>query len=251
MFGMNVFQAARLYMKLRPYLAMLENKSMGNLLKNWKTSLAGVIGIFIVVGTSMGWLTHDQALAIGAVTGSFGLIAAKDGNVTGVTKLLILGALLFSVSAPMQAQVTPSAPFLPSYYVGSGVTYNYYGGTGFAANTVFAAQSNLINSSLPKNLYSYSTLELTRAQAVLRTGAGYVFFNQGYWSLVALGDGGLATGSGPTLGSFSGGGFLDYDIGAKLSKGASHLYLGFGGRVITMSSYGVQPIPMITVGKGF
>ncbi len=243
---MNVFKAARLYSKLKPYLEILENKPLGTLLKNWKTTLGGIIGLIATAGSAMGWLTHDQAQSLGAVAISFGLLAAKDFNVTG-TKIVIGAMLLFALPAHAQ---TP-APFLPAYYVGTGVTYNYYGGTGFAANTVFAAQANLLNSAMPKNLYSYSTLELTKTQAVLRSGAGYIFFNQGNWSMVALGDGGLATGSGPTLGSFSGGGFLNYDIGARLTKGAQHLYIGLGGRLITMSSLGVQPIPMITIGKGF
>jgi hypothetical protein len=50
------------------------------LAKNWKTTLAGVLGLATLIGTSAGWLTHDQAQAVGTVLASFGLIAASDGK---------------------------------------------------------------------------------------------------------------------------------------------------------------------------
>lgn len=53
---------------------------MKALTKNWKTTLAGVLGLATLIGTSAGWLTHDQAQAVGAVLASFGLIAASDGK---------------------------------------------------------------------------------------------------------------------------------------------------------------------------
>lgn len=243
----NVFKAGRLYLKLKPYLEDLEGRPMSSLIKNWKTTLAGLIGLFVVAGTGMGWLTHNQAQAIGAVAISFGLIAAKDFNVTG-TKILI--AILFGlVCAPYAVAQAGNAggatpAFQPSYYVGSGVSFDYYGGSGFAANTEFAAK-------VTGPVYSYTTIEMTRTQATLRTGAGYLFFQQGNWSLLGLGDAGLATGSGPTLGSFSGGGYVAYDVGSKITKGASHFYVAVGGRLLTITSQTVQPIVSVTFGKGF
>lgn len=135
--------------------------------------------------------------------------------------------------------------WMPQYYVGSGAVYDYYGKTGFAGITSFAAR---ISTS---SVYSYSTLEMSRDQSALRTGAGYLFINQGNWSLMALGDAGVATGSGPTLGSFSGGGFLNYDIGARLTEGKQHFFISVGGRVLNTSSQGPQPIFTILFGKGF
>lgn len=152
--------------------------------------------------------------------------------------LALLVCLLAIVPAHAQT------PFQPTYYVGTGVTYDYYGPSGFAANTEFAAK-------VSGQVYSYSTVELTRTQASLRTGAGYLFFQQGNWLLIALGDAGLTTGSGPTLGSFSTGGLIGYDIGSKLTKGQSHFYLGVGGRLLNITSQTVQPIFSITLGKGF
>ena len=57
---------------------------MNYILKNWKTSLAGVVAIAGVVVTT--WLPQYAsyyAQALGVLTG-IGLIAAKDGNKTGV-----------------------------------------------------------------------------------------------------------------------------------------------------------------------
>jgi hypothetical protein len=55
--------------------------------KNWKTTLAGIITVIIQVGPVVApkIITHDLANAITAVAISLGLIAAKDGNVTGGT----------------------------------------------------------------------------------------------------------------------------------------------------------------------
>ncbi len=57
---------------------------MSYLAKNWKTTLAGVVGIAgIVVGT---WFPEygPQLTKATVVLTSLGLIAAKDGNKTGV-----------------------------------------------------------------------------------------------------------------------------------------------------------------------
>ncbi|MES2136114.1 MAG: hypothetical protein V4502_03515 [Pseudomonadota bacterium] len=240
---MNAFKAARLYRALKPYLETLEGKPLSSLTKNWKTTLAGVIGLFVVLGTSLGWLTHDQAQAIGAVAVSFGLMAAKDFNVSGGAKAIAFVLLALAMSVPARAQ-TP-APFQPQYYLGTGITYDYYGPTGFAANTEFGAR-------VSGDVYSYSTLELTRTVATIRTGAAYAFMKQGRWLALALGDAGLASGAGqPLLGSFSGGGMLAYDIGAKLTHETSHFYIGVGGRVISTGGQTVQPIFAITLGKAF
>jgi len=57
---------------------------MNYILKNWKTSLIGIIAIAGVVTST--WLPEYAPLlnkAIGILTG-LGLLAAKDGNKTGV-----------------------------------------------------------------------------------------------------------------------------------------------------------------------
>jgi hypothetical protein len=59
---------------------------MKTLQKNWKTTLAGAIVALTGLAVSMGWITPQEAAGIGTVAGAFGLVSAKDGNVTGGTK---------------------------------------------------------------------------------------------------------------------------------------------------------------------
>jgi hypothetical protein len=54
-------------------------------MKNWKTTLAGILAIAVTVATSMNWISLEVAGAITTILVSLGLIAAKDGNVTGGT----------------------------------------------------------------------------------------------------------------------------------------------------------------------
>jgi hypothetical protein len=138
-----------------------------------------------------------------------------------------------------------SAQFVPSYYVATGVTYDYYGKSGFAANTELGIR---IGQS---SIFSYTTLELTQQTATIRTGAAKILFQSGNFGFILLGDAGLASGSGQTVGSFSGGGFLMYDIGSRVTKGLDHFYIGLGGRSLVLSGNTVQPIFEITFGKGF
>mgnify|MGYP003661907278 CR=1 FL=1 len=53
------------------------------LLINWKTSLAALVTIAALVGPLTGVITADQGHTLQAVAVSFGLLAAKDFNVTG------------------------------------------------------------------------------------------------------------------------------------------------------------------------
>jgi hypothetical protein len=169
-------------------------------------------------------------------------------------KLFVCLILFVLVCAFGFAQAVPIAPpgtgtavvFLPQYYVGFGSTYDYYGATGFASNAQFGIRAS---STLP--LYSYTTMEFTSKKSTVRTGAAYVFYQVGNFNLIGLGDAGLSTGSGPTLGSFSGGGMLLYDVGARVTKGGQHFYVGGGGRMLQTATLGPQPVFEFTFGKGF
>ncbi len=57
---------------------------MKNLLKNWKTTLTGVVAIASVVAAT--WMPQyaDHVAQLTGVLVGLGLIAAKDGNQTGV-----------------------------------------------------------------------------------------------------------------------------------------------------------------------
>lgn len=154
---------------------------------------------------------------------------------------MVKSILLLSIlGIPSYAQ-----SFIPSYYVATGATYDYYGKTGFAANTELGIRIG------QTSIYSYTTLELTSTVATIRSGAAKILFQSGNFGFVVLGDAGLASGSGITAGSFSGGGFLMYDIGSRVTKGLDHFYIGAGGRSLALIGTSVQPIFEITFGKGF
>lgn len=57
--------------------------------KSWKTTLSGAIAIIIAAGNAIQGMLNgtpvDMATTIAAVMAGIGLIAAKDGNVTGGT----------------------------------------------------------------------------------------------------------------------------------------------------------------------
>jgi len=57
---------------------------MNYILKNWKTSLAGLVAIAgVITATWLPQYADEVAKAVGILTG-LGLIAAKDGNKTVV-----------------------------------------------------------------------------------------------------------------------------------------------------------------------
>jgi len=58
---------------------------MKNIVKNWKTTLAGILVVVIPVVTQLGYITPEMAGAIVTILTGLGLIAAKDHNVTGGT----------------------------------------------------------------------------------------------------------------------------------------------------------------------
>lgn len=62
---------------------------MKNLLTNWKTTLGGVltmlIGIAALLGVKVGSTPIDPSTALAMITAGFGLLFAKDGNITGGT----------------------------------------------------------------------------------------------------------------------------------------------------------------------
>jgi len=161
-----------------------------------------------------------------------------------VSRLALALCLLIAGGRSGLAQTT--APFTPAYIFLSGIEYDYYGKTGFSVNSIFGAR--LGNS---KPFYSYTTLETTATAATLRSGIGYTFLQSGNWSAVALGDAGVFNSAGASLGSFSGGGLILYDLGSKLAKGDRHFYIAGGVRLLGVSSQTVQPVGVVMLGAGF
>jgi hypothetical protein len=56
---------------------------MKHILKNWKTSLAGLISIITAGLVGTGKIDATTAATIVTITSGLGFAAAKDGNVTG------------------------------------------------------------------------------------------------------------------------------------------------------------------------
>lgn len=54
-------------------------------MKNWKTTLLGILGAATILATSKGWIDNDIAAFIGVIITSLFGINAKDNNVTGGT----------------------------------------------------------------------------------------------------------------------------------------------------------------------
>jgi hypothetical protein len=53
-------------------------------MKNWKTTLAGVLVAGLAIATSLGYINQSVAEAIGALAISLGLVVAKDHDVSGL-----------------------------------------------------------------------------------------------------------------------------------------------------------------------
>jgi hypothetical protein len=161
------------------------------------------------------------------------------------TRLIWAILLALAVAGCLSAQTADTVTYTPGYLVGAGVEYNRYNtaGPAIAGWTTFAVQVG------QSKVYSWSTIELTSTTSTARTGAGYLFAQSGNWSLVALGDAGLAISPVATLGSFSAGGAMFYDIGQRFNKG--HLYLMGVVRVTSISSNSVQPVFEFGLAKSF
>jgi hypothetical protein len=146
-------------------------------------------------------------------------------------------------SPPAPASIPPpaSAPAdkLPSYYVGFGATYGFFGGRGFSSSTELALRVGTTQC------YSYTDLESApRRPSQVAQGGACVAKASGNWLLVAVGAAGL---TGP---SFTAGGEILYDLGYKLSGGKQHLYLGLIARPLTVSGAGTKPVYGFTLGTG-
>ena len=159
----------------------------------------------------------------------------------------LIWAILPALAAAgcLSAQTSDTVTYTPSYLAGAGVEYNRYNtaGPAMAGWTTFAVEVG------QSKVYSWSTIELASTTSTVRTGAGYLFAQTGNWSLVALGDAGVAISPVATLGSFSAGGAMFYDIGQRFNKG--HLYLIGVMRVTSITSNSVQPVFEFGVGKSF
>jgi len=56
---------------------------MQTILKNWKTSLSGLIVGLVAIFVHLGKIDQQTGSAIIGITGSLGLLSAQDGNANG------------------------------------------------------------------------------------------------------------------------------------------------------------------------
>ena len=168
-------------------------------------------------------------------------------------KKLIIFALL--LAAVLSAQTTPATPppsitpdplpaTAPTFLLGASVGISPYAtGTKYSGLGTFAVR-------IPgSNLWSWSTLQMIPGQtagALLSTGAAYTVKVQGPWSITALATAGVATGSTVTLGTFSGGGVIAYQVSVK-----QNLYVTAGLTIQSISGNTVAPSFGIGFAKGF
>jgi hypothetical protein len=150
-------------------------------------------------------------------------------------------AILFLRALTLHAQETI---YQPQFWVGAGLAYNYYAAPSAAAGWISLAVR------IADRTYSFSTMDMTRVQASLRTGVSRILTQSGNFTVVALGDAGLTTINGVALGSFSGGGMLLYDLGGVSPK-LKHSYVTTVMRVIAVNSTSVQPVFEFGISKGF
>jgi hypothetical protein len=160
--------------------------------------------------------------------------------------------LLVTVSISAQTVAPPAASPNPQYLIGFGASYNKYAATPTAAGWVTAA----VATSQDSGIYSITTIDMTQTSSSLRTGIAKLLLQNGNWTLMAHADGGITTGtlagtvSAVTLGSFSGGGLVLYDLGGVWKKAAGVKAIGVL-RVLAITSAAIQPVFEFGIGKTF
>lgn len=159
----------------------------------------------------------------------------------------VLLALL--VVVPTFAQTPADHTDPATYFVGVGSSYNRY------ATPPAASGWLSVGAKLSPGLYSITTLDMTSTSSSLRTGLAKLVKQSGNFSLFIHADGGFVSGSvtggtGATLGSFSGGGMIMYDL-SGVSKKLQHTYAVGVVRILSITSTSVQPVFEFGFGRSF
>jgi hypothetical protein len=177
-------------------------------------------------------------------------------------KLIIAGLLtVMGVVAQTTPQAQPVSSVTPSYFVSVGGEYNHYSSPAQGAATVS------LGVGLGSGLYSISTIEMGVSNATVRSGIGYALKNTDTFSLIALMDAGITSGSMPvngqtaatapisssvSLGNVGGGFLVRYDLGNVIKSIAGKgLNVLVGVRMAAVTSQGVQPEALISLSKFF
>ncbi len=160
--------------------------------------------------------------------------------------LCLIGYPIFAQTTPAPA---PAVTGLPQYVFGSGETFSPYS----SAPTLLGKSSTIGTFGVrvgQSNVYSWTAMQLVpgvTSGAIVTTGAAYVAFQSGKFSLLAIGQAGLSVGSTVTLGTFSGGGLAMYQLGAP----ANQTWITAGMTVTGISGNTVQPSFGVGIARGF
>ena len=156
---------------------------------------------------------------------------------------LLLVALSAIAQTPTPAIPTVSAPY-PSYFVSTGGGYTRNNGTPNVAEGWVSAAVGLGGGN-----YSITTVDMLANVSTIRTGFMKVFSRSGNFSLGGRVDAGVAAAT-PTIGSFSGGAIMLYDLKGFSGK-LSGIYL-VGELRITAATQSTPSVPnQITPGLFF
>jgi hypothetical protein len=142
----------------------------------------------------------------------------------------------------------------PTYFIGAGAAYSKYAQpTPMSSGWATVA----VQTSASSGIYSITTIDMTSTTSSLRTGVAKLLMKSGNFTLMAHADGGITTGSAlagsaVTVGSFSGGGLLIYDMGGlvKAWKGQGINAVAVV-RVLAITAASVQPVFEFGFGKTF
>lgn len=169
-------------------------------------------------------------------------------TISVIALVLVLAFCALGQTATTQPAAT-AVTGLPQYVFGAGESISPYS----SADTFLGRTSTVGTFGVrvsDSNLYSWSAMQMVpgiRTGAIVTTGAAYAVFQQGKFSLFAIGQAGLSVATAVTLGTFTGGGLVAYQVGAP----ANQMYLTLGMTVTGISGNTVQPSFGIGFAKGF
>ena len=153
--------------------------------------------------------------------------------------------LLIATACFAQDAAQPSAPsiaYQPQYWLAAGAGFNKYASP--QANGWLTFGVRVGDAS-----YTYTTVSMTSVNSTLSAGYARILIEQDRFTLMALGDAGVSSGSGNVGGAFSGGGALAYDI-SRWTK-IPRTYAVATVKVLKTSLNDVQPVFGFGIGKAF
>lgn len=158
--------------------------------------------------------------------------------------------LFFSLAA--LAQTTPPQPDPVNYFAETGIAYDYFAHTP-ASTTGFGLRIG--NSPVFSVTGVDTTLHTGATAATIHTALEGHVSVKGLFEFLALGQIGVTNASyaegSVTLGNFSGGAGMSYDLGALVTRGKVSLPVVFQFRIAAVTSTQVRPTYVLTFRKTF